>query len=186
VFPGADNLPQAEPPEQPGPASTQGTGAGDAACPLSHEALLAATAEATALSGGVGRLEGVGPVTLGHVRRFLADTACDVRVQPVIDLQDTPPADGYEIPARIREATWSLTPEPNTSAAAHSRDESGGRRRHRDTRSSRLPRHQGLAEHSDAAIHAILTFAETQSSVNGTGKGGSKKAKEWKGHHKVQ
>ena len=45
---------------------------------------------------------------------------------------------------------------------------------------------QGLAEHSDAAIHAILTFAETQSSVNGTGKGGSKKAKEWKGHHKVR
>jgi Zn-dependent M28 family amino/carboxypeptidase len=45
---------------------------------------------------------------------------------------------------------------------------------------------QGLAEHSDAAIHAILTFAETQSSVNGTGQGGSKKAKEWKGHHKVR
>src|SRR4029453_13062434 len=40
---------------------------------LSHEALLAATAGATALGGGVGRLEGVGPVTLGHVRRFLAD-----------------------------------------------------------------------------------------------------------------
>ncbi len=45
---------------------------------------------------------------------------------------------------------------------------------------------QGLSEHSDAAVHAILTFAETQSSVKGTGTGGSKKAKEWKGHHKVR
>jgi hypothetical protein len=52
---------------------------------LSHEALLAATADATALGGAVGRLEGVGPVTLGHVRRFLADTDCDVQVQAVID-----------------------------------------------------------------------------------------------------
>ena len=49
---------------------------------LSHEALLAATADATALGGGVGRLEGVGPVTLGHVRRFLVDTDVRVRVQP--------------------------------------------------------------------------------------------------------
>jgi Zn-dependent M28 family amino/carboxypeptidase len=45
---------------------------------------------------------------------------------------------------------------------------------------------QGLAEHSAAAVHAILTFAETTSSVNGTGKGGSKKPKEFKGHHKVR
>ena len=45
---------------------------------------------------------------------------------------------------------------------------------------------KGLSEHSDAAVHAILTFAETKSSVKGTGTGGSKKAKEWKGHHKVR
>jgi hypothetical protein len=45
---------------------------------------------------------------------------------------------------------------------------------------------QGLSEHSDAVVHAILTFAETQSAVNGTGKGASKKAKEFKGHHKVR
>jgi hypothetical protein len=43
---------------------------------------------------------------------------------------------------------------------------------------------QGLSEHSDAAVHAILTFAETQSAINGTGKGASKKAKEFKGHHR--
>jgi len=45
---------------------------------------------------------------------------------------------------------------------------------------------QGLSEHSDAAVHAILTFAMTQSAVNGTGNGSSKKAKEFKGHHKVR
>jgi len=45
---------------------------------------------------------------------------------------------------------------------------------------------QGLSEHSDAAVHAILTFAQTQSSINGTGKGGSKKAKDFKGHHKMR
>ena len=45
---------------------------------------------------------------------------------------------------------------------------------------------KGLSEHSDAAVHAILTFAQTQSSVNGTGTGSSKKAKEFKGHHKVR
>lgn len=77
---------------------------------LSQEALLATTAGADALGGGVGRLEGVGPVTLGHVRRFLADTACDVRVQPVIDPQNTPPVDGYEIPRRIREAMFLRMP----------------------------------------------------------------------------
>jgi hypothetical protein len=45
---------------------------------------------------------------------------------------------------------------------------------------------QGLSEHSDAAVHAILTFAQTESSVKGTGQGGSKKPKEFKGHHKVR
>ena len=88
---------------------------------LSHEALLAATADATALGGGVGRLEGVGPVTLGHVRRFLVDTACDVRVQPVIDPQDTPPVDGYEIPRRIREAMFLRMPASCFPYAAGSR-----------------------------------------------------------------
>ena len=88
---------------------------------LSHEALLAATADATALGGGGGRLEGVGPVTLGHVRRFLADTACDIRVQPVIDPQDTPPVDGYEIPRRIREAMFLRMPASCFPYAASSR-----------------------------------------------------------------
>jgi Zn-dependent M28 family amino/carboxypeptidase len=45
---------------------------------------------------------------------------------------------------------------------------------------------QGLSEHSDAAVHAILTFAQTQSSVKGTGEGSSTKPKEFMGHHKVR
>jgi Zn-dependent M28 family amino/carboxypeptidase len=46
----------------------------------------------------------------------------------------------------------------------------------------------GLSEHSDAAVHAILTFAQTTSAVNGTDKGSSTSAKpfEWKGHHQVR
>jgi hypothetical protein len=77
---------------------------------LSHEALLATTGGAEALGGGVGRLEGVGPITLGQVRRFLADTSCQVKVQPVIDPQDTPPVDSYEIPRRIKEAMFLRMP----------------------------------------------------------------------------
>jgi Zn-dependent M28 family amino/carboxypeptidase len=46
---------------------------------------------------------------------------------------------------------------------------------------------QGLDEHSDAAVHAILSFAMTRSSVNGTGKGSARATKpmDWKGHHRV-
>lgn len=47
---------------------------------------------------------------------------------------------------------------------------------------------KGLDEHSDAAVHAILTFAQTSSAVSGTDKGSttSTKPKEFKGHHKVR
>jgi hypothetical protein len=75
---------------------------------FSHEALLAA--DLPKIGVGVGRLEGVGPVTLGQIRRFLGETACDVTVQPTIDPEDTPPVDGYEIPRRIREAMFIRMP----------------------------------------------------------------------------
>ena len=47
---------------------------------------------------------------------------------------------------------------------------------------------KGLDEHSDAAVHAILTFAQTQSAVNGTGKAStaSTKPSDWKGSHQVR
>ena len=38
---------------------------------------------------------------------------------------------------------------------------------------------QGLAEHEDAAIHAIGTFAQTTSSVHGTSKASSTSTKSW-------
>ena len=46
----------------------------------------------------------------------------------------------------------------------------------------------GLSEHSDAAVHAILTFAQTTSAVNGTDKGSSKAAKsyDWHGPKQVR
>jgi Zn-dependent M28 family amino/carboxypeptidase len=46
----------------------------------------------------------------------------------------------------------------------------------------------GLDQHSDAAVHAILTFAQTTSAVNGTDKGSSKAAKsyDWHGPHQVR
>jgi hypothetical protein len=77
---------------------------------LSQEALWAFTDGEPCIGGGTARLEGIGPLTLGQVRRFLGDTSCDVRVQPVIDPQDTPPVDGYEIPRRIREAMFLRMP----------------------------------------------------------------------------
>ena len=55
-------------------------------------------------------MEQVGPVTLGQVQRFLNRAECDIRLLPVIDPADTPPADGYEIPRRIREAMFLQTP----------------------------------------------------------------------------
>jgi hypothetical protein len=77
---------------------------------LSQEALSAFTDGQPGLIGGAARLEGVGPITLGQVRRFLGDTACDIKMQPVIDPQDTPPVDSYEIPRRIREAMFLRMP----------------------------------------------------------------------------
>jgi hypothetical protein len=47
-------------------------------------------------------VEGVGPVTTEQVRRWLGH--CEVRVTPVLDLAGQQPVDGYEIPARMREA----------------------------------------------------------------------------------
>ena len=47
---------------------------------------------------------------------------------------------------------------------------------------------QGLSEHSDAAVHAILTFAQTTSAVNGTEKGSTRSTKpfDWHGPKQVR
>jgi hypothetical protein len=56
----------------------------------------------------VARLEGIGPVLHGQVRDWLGH--CHVTVKPIIDLNNQAPADGYETPARIREAVHLRTP----------------------------------------------------------------------------
>ena len=50
---------------------------------------------------GVARMEGVGPITIGQASEFLRHS--HVTVKPVIDLETEHPADGYEVPARLRE-----------------------------------------------------------------------------------
>jgi hypothetical protein len=77
---------------------------------LSQEALLSYHNDTSRFGGGVGRFEGVGPVTLGHVRRFFTDTNCDIKVQPVIDPHNSTPVDSYEIPRRIRDAMFLRMP----------------------------------------------------------------------------
>lgn len=52
---------------------------------------------------GVARVEGVGPVSIDAVRRFLGLT-CLVRVQPVLDPAVQPSVDEYEIPTQLRDA----------------------------------------------------------------------------------
>jgi hypothetical protein len=122
----AEDMSAVEPPESTGPAAEPAGGglivepAGvDAAKPrpevmlhihLSQEALLAFSDSQPGIIGGAARLEGVGPISLGQVRRFLGATACQVRVQPVIDPEDTPPVDSYEIPRRIREVMFLRMP----------------------------------------------------------------------------
>jgi hypothetical protein len=78
--------------------------------------------EAVAAGTGVARMEGVGPVTLSQLRRFLIGTGCQITIRPVIDLNGQPaPADSYEIPNRLREHLHHRNPasvfpySPNTS-----------------------------------------------------------------------
>ena len=76
---------------------------------VSEEAVLAQLA-GSSCGAGVARIEQVGPVTLAQVQRFLNRADCDIKVLPVIDPAETPPADGYEIPRRLREAMFLQTP----------------------------------------------------------------------------
>lgn len=57
---------------------------------------------------GVARVEGVGPVTLDQVKRWLGH--CHVSVRPVIDVAHQTPVDSYDIPDRIREAVLLRSP----------------------------------------------------------------------------
>ncbi|MFD0805285.1 hypothetical protein ACFQ0K_04240 [Nocardioides caeni] len=58
----------------------------------------------------IARLEGHGPVTRDYVRHLVRDIAGQVRVQPVIDLNQTIAVDAYEIPHRLRQAVRLIHP----------------------------------------------------------------------------
>ena len=66
------------------------------------------TDEAIRTGAGVARVEDVGPVTAGLVRDWLAHA--NVTVRPVIDLNQMPAVDAYEIPTRIAEAVRLRSP----------------------------------------------------------------------------
>jgi hypothetical protein len=56
----------------------------------------------------VSRVEGVGPVTVGQAVQLLGHAR--VRMQPVIDLAEDSPVNGYEVPDRMGEALHLRTP----------------------------------------------------------------------------
>lgn len=67
--------------------------------------------------GGVARMEGVGPLTREQVVEFLGHT--NVEVRPVVDVAGQAPVDGYEVPARLREALHLRSPACGGPWATH-------------------------------------------------------------------
>jgi len=57
---------------------------------------------------GVARVEGVGPLDVDTLRRFLAGSR--VVVRPVVDLNTIPPVDAYEAPDRLRHHVLARNP----------------------------------------------------------------------------
>ncbi len=72
---------------------------------MSRESFDAARA---GVATGVARVEGVGPVTVEQAAQFLGHAR--VRMQPVIDLAEDCPVNGYEVPDRMSEAVHLRTP----------------------------------------------------------------------------
>ena len=86
------------------PTSHPGTGAGRAAgrrVPRVADIVVHIDQETLRTGKGIARVEGVGPMLLDQVREVLGGCS-KIRIQPVIDLNDDPGVDTYEIPDRIR------------------------------------------------------------------------------------
>jgi hypothetical protein len=67
------------------------------------ELVVHVSAETLDRDGGPARVEGVGPLVLGQVRRWLAGADCTLSLRPVIDLRaESVPVDAYEIPVWLR------------------------------------------------------------------------------------
>ncbi len=62
--------------------------------------------------GGVGRVEGLGPVTLEQIQQWLGRevAAPEVTIKQVIDLADRASVDAYEVPDRIGETVYLRNP----------------------------------------------------------------------------
>ncbi len=68
---------------------------------------------------GIARMEGHGPVTTEYVRHLVSHIAGQVKVQPVIDLNQGAAVDAYEIPAKMREAVHLIHPGDTFPFAAN-------------------------------------------------------------------
>ena len=68
------------------------------------------SSQALRTGDGIARVEDVGPVTLGQVRRFLGSVGCRIRLLPTLDASGMPAVDRYEVPAAMREALLNRNP----------------------------------------------------------------------------
>ncbi len=79
--------------------------------------------EALKSGHGVARVEGLGPNTIEQVRRWLGD--CHITVRPIIDLANQVPVNAYEVPDRLRDATYLRSPVdvfPYATSTSRKRD----------------------------------------------------------------
>ncbi|HVK27955.1 MAG TPA: HNH endonuclease signature motif containing protein [Nocardioides sp.] len=67
----------------------------------------------------IARMEGHGPVTTAYARHLVAHIASQVKVQPVIDLNQGAAVDAYEIPQKLREAVHLIHPGDTFPYAAN-------------------------------------------------------------------
>jgi hypothetical protein len=87
--------------------STGSTTEGDAPLPAAT-LYVHVSRESMQTGGGVARMEGIGPITIGQASEFLRHS--HVGVKPVIDLDEDRPVDCYEVPDRLRDQMHLRSP----------------------------------------------------------------------------
>ncbi len=85
---------------EPNPTAATATTPAGRRVPRVAELVIHITAETLARGAGIATVDGIGPMLLDQVREIVG--GCRVRVQEVIDLNDEPGVDSYDIPDRIR------------------------------------------------------------------------------------
>ena len=114
--------------------------------------------------GRVARIEGQGPVLARQLRDWLLASRPALTVTPVLDLADQRPVDGYEFPARLKEALHQVTPADAFPFAVNT-----GRRRDTDHPAPYVPMDRGgppgqTGTHNGARLtrhhHRIKTHGE--------------------------